>query len=139
MNREQVLNEARKCVCGQRDIDYGTPENNFNTIAQLWTTYLKASHPAMFTDKTVNSSINAADVAIMMGLMKIARIASGSTPDSYIDLAGYAACAGELATNKSSKAVPAGTREDVESLPVAREEVESLPSVPPDVAERMTK
>ena len=39
------------------------------------------------------------DVAVMMGLLKIARIKTGNgITDSFIDLAGYAACAGELAT-----------------------------------------
>lgn len=30
------------------------------------------------------------------------RIATGSSPDSFIDLAGYAACAGEIVTERSS-------------------------------------
>ena len=34
----------------------------------------------------------------MMSLLKVARIATGSSPDSFVDLAGYAACAGEIAT-----------------------------------------
>lgn len=42
--------------------------------------------------------ITAKDVAAMMGLLKVARIATGSNPDSFVDLAGYAACAGEIAT-----------------------------------------
>lgn len=42
--------------------------------------------------------IDATDVAMMMALLKIARIAGGSgTRDSFIDLAGYAACGGECA------------------------------------------
>ena len=37
------------------------------------------------------------DVAAMMALLKIARIASGTAkPDNWVDLAGYAACGGEL-------------------------------------------
>ena len=36
----------------------------------------------------------------MMALLKIARIATGKKViDSYVDLAGYAACAGEIATH----------------------------------------
>ena len=38
------------------------------------------------------------DVATMMGLLKVARIATGNKADSFVDLAGYAACAGEIAT-----------------------------------------
>ena len=38
------------------------------------------------------------DVAMMMALLKAARIKSGEKADSFVDLAGYAACAGEIAT-----------------------------------------
>lgn len=41
--------------------------------------------------------INAKDVATMMGLLKVARIATGYKDDNFVDLAGYAACAGEIA------------------------------------------
>lgn len=47
MKRSEILEAARCCVCGEREQDYGTPE------------------------------------------------------DSFIDLAGYAACAGEIVTERS--------------------------------------
>ena len=41
--------------------------------------------------------ITPTEVAAMMALLKIARVASGhSKADNWIDLAGYAACGGEL-------------------------------------------
>ncbi len=84
MKRAEVLRLAEKCVCGGRDSDYGTPEDNFGTIAKLWTIYCSTT----FTAK---------DVAMMMALLKIARIRSGRySADSYVDLAGYAACACEI-------------------------------------------
>ena len=49
----------------------------------------------------VSAIITPKDVAVMMGLLKVARIATGSNPDSFVDLAGYAACAGEVATQES--------------------------------------
>lgn len=85
--REKILAEAQKCVCGQREQDYGTPEQSFETIGRLWGSYL-------FGDL----SITPHTVAVMMALMKIARI--GANPghmDSWVDLAGYAACGGEIA------------------------------------------
>lgn len=95
MTRKETLEKAIACVCGQREQDYGSPEDNFRIIAQLWTAY--AGHP--FDSK---------DVAMMMALLKIARIASGTaTEDSFVDLAGYAACGAEIATkekNSSEKA-----------------------------------
>lgn len=86
MNRPEILQRAEQCVCGHREHEYGSPENNFQIIADLWTAY-----------KGVN--FNALDVSMMMALLKIARIKSGTaTEDSFVDLAGYAACGGEIAT-----------------------------------------
>ena len=76
-------------VSGSRD--YGSPENNFQTIADFWSVY-----------KGVKFS--ASDVAMMMALLKVARIKSGGgTEDSFVDLAGYAACGGELVTEVPTK------------------------------------
>lgn len=85
MRRPEILDKAKACVCGQRQEDYGSPESNFKTIAELWTTYC-------------GHKFDAVDVAMMMALMKIARIKSGRTEDSFVDLAGYAACGGEIAS-----------------------------------------
>lgn len=86
MKRADILHTAEKCVCGQREQDYGSPENNFQIIADFWSVY-----------KGVKFS--ASDVAMMMALLKVARIKSGGgTEDSFVDLAGYAACGGELVT-----------------------------------------
>ena len=89
MTREEILSKAKECVCGQREKDYGSPEHNFRLIADLWTDYL-------------GRLISTTDVAMMMALLKIARIKNGGgTGDSFVDLAGYAACGGEL--NSHSK------------------------------------
>lgn len=85
MTRESVLNRAIECVCGEREQDYGSPEDNFGRIAKYWSTHL-------------GMEITAEDVAVMMALLKIARIGTGvATDDSWVDLAGYAACGGEIA------------------------------------------
>lgn len=85
MKRADFLRRAQKCVCGGRDSDYGAPEDNFGTIAKLWTIYR-------------GTTFTAKDVAMMMALLKIARIRNGRySADSYVDLAGYAACASEIA------------------------------------------
>ena len=97
MKRDEILEVARVCVCGEREQDYGTPENNFETIGLLWGVYLRAAHPELAKVMAVNH-ITAKDVAAMMGLLKVARIATGNKADNFVDLAGYAACAGEIAT-----------------------------------------
>ena len=88
MNRAEILEAARVCVCGEREQDYGTPEDSFALIASLWTVYL-------------NTPITPKDAAMMMALLKVARIKTGVKADSFVDLAGYAACAGEIAGKES--------------------------------------
>ena len=86
MTREEILDNAKNCVCGQRQSDYGSPEDNFSLIAELWSTY-------------TGEFLDAKDVAMLMALLKIARIKTGTaTTDSFVDLAGYAACGGEITT-----------------------------------------
>ena len=85
--RQRVLREAEKCVCGQREQDYGTPEDSFEMIGNLWTVYLDYA-----------TKIDAHDVAAMMALLKIARIAkSPDHMDSWVDGCGYFSCGGEIA------------------------------------------
>jgi hypothetical protein len=100
MTREEILDTAKKCVCGQREQDYGTPESNFQLIADLWNDYL---FPSLHENKNV---ISPKDVAMMMALLKIARIRNGGgTGDSFVDLAGYAACGGEICSSNEEKKV----------------------------------
>ena len=98
MTRAEILDEAKKCVGGQRPQDYGTPEDNFTTIGRLWSIYMHAAHPHI---PISFNTITAKDVAVMMGLLKVARIARGSSLDSFVDLAGYAACAGEITARET--------------------------------------
>lgn len=81
--RASVLNEANKIVNGERANTYGGPENSFKTIAALWTAYSGVQH-------------SPADVAVYLALLKVARLKnSPSHRDSWVDLAGYAACGAE--------------------------------------------
>lgn len=91
MIREQILETAIKTVCQDRQDRYGAVENNFQMIAEFWSTYL-------------NAPVTAVDVAMMMGMLKIARIRTGKfTQDNFVDLAGYAACGAEAAELDASK------------------------------------
>ena len=95
MTREEILDAAKACVCGQRELDYGSPEDNFSLIASLWEPYIRQCCVSPNADVCIVPE----DVAMLMTLLKIARIATRTaTADSYIDLAGYAACGGEIAT-----------------------------------------
>lgn len=96
LTRAAVLEKARACVCGEREEDYGSPEDSFGCIAELWEAYLRAACVSPNAIITVTPT----DVAMMMALLKIARVGTscvGGTADSFVDLAGYAACGAECA------------------------------------------
>lgn len=90
MTRIEILDLANECVCGDRNLQYGEPEDNFNTIAEFWSTFL-------------GIRIAAPQVAAMMILMKTARIkaSEGRDTDSWVDAAGYSACGCELMHRKT--------------------------------------
>ena len=86
MTRSDILQAATACVTQDRNNTYGPPEDSFAIIGQYWSTYLGVP-------------VGAAQVGTLLALMKIARLqANPGHTDSYVDLAGYAACAGEIAT-----------------------------------------
>ena len=86
VTRESILDNARQIITIDRETQYGKPEDNFSNIAHYWTNYL-------------NKDITAHDVAIMMALLKIARIQGNSfKADSFIDCIGYLACGAEIAS-----------------------------------------
>lgn len=92
MTRTELLETARKTVCGEREQDYGSPENSFQRIAEFWGTYL-------------NQQITPVDVAAMMALLKLARVAEGhGKADNWVDLAGYAACGAEIESSGAQNA-----------------------------------
>ena len=87
MTRTELLNEAIERVTrGTRE--YGTVEDNFSLIAELWNGYLRA---------VPRESLEGVDVAAMMILLKLARsVTGGQKADTWLDIAGYAACGAEL-------------------------------------------
>lgn len=88
MTREEVLNAASQRVAAKPE-EYGEPENVFSLIADLWSDYLSIKNGAI--------ELMPADVANMMILLKVARNAQGNKDDTWVDIAGYAACGAEVA------------------------------------------
>ena len=85
-SRERLLKEAIRITTSDRNAAYGNPEDNFANIAAYWSSYLTQS-------TKVDIVISPQDVAHMMILMKVARLATNPTHyDSLLDIAGYAAC-----------------------------------------------
>ena len=83
--RVEALREAAKLITGDRDTQYGGPEENFGRIAKVWSMILGVE-------------ISNEDVAMMMVGLKVARYASksGFQPDTWVDIAGYAGCGYEV-------------------------------------------
>jgi len=75
-----VLEEAKLAVEGPRQENYGSPRTNLERIAKIWSV-------------TLGMEVTWQQVAQCMIGLKLARLAN--TPDhrdSWVDIAGYAAC-----------------------------------------------
>ena len=93
MKRSEILDTAKAIVTKDRNATHGNPEDSFALIAKYWSAHLGVA-------------VTSTDVSILMALLKIARL--NVTPehsDSWVDLAGYAACGGEIAINKPKSSV----------------------------------
>lgn len=100
MTRGEVLDKAKECVCGDRDKIYKGPENSFALIASLWEPIIRARCVSPGTDVAVD----AVTVALLMAELKIARaVTNTGHMDSWVDLAGYAACGGEIAAEREKE------------------------------------
>ena len=90
MNREELLKAAIERVqAGSKE--YGRAEDNFALIAAYWNEYILGRQ-----DYTKSDLLEPTDVAAMMILFKIARSVTGKPKiDTWLDIAGYAACAVE--------------------------------------------
>ena len=92
MTKSEFLDEVKRIVA-EREGQHGKPAETFKAIAAAWSVYLTAivGVPVMLREE---------DVAMMMVELKVQRFAGGQGThmDTLLDIAGYAACAGELAS-----------------------------------------
>lgn len=78
--KADLLDEAKRLVCGDRNAQYGDPTQDFDRVAAMWT--------ALFGRTFTNH-----EVAMAMACLKLSRLThSPDKADSWADLAGYAAC-----------------------------------------------
>jgi Domain of unknown function (DUF6378) len=92
--RQKILADAAAVVSKDRNSAYGEPEDHFRHIAALWNAYLDTK-----TLSDPNEPIQPEDVALMMILLKVARLSNNFDQyDSSLDIAGYAACLADIAT-----------------------------------------
>jgi hypothetical protein len=84
-NRDAILAAAAQAVTRDRAATHGQPENSFGRIAGVWSALLGVT-------------ITPAQVCLMLAALKSCRAWDNPAhADNWIDLAGYAACGGELA------------------------------------------
>lgn len=89
--RGSLLRNAEMIVDGDRNVQYGDPNQDFQRTADMWSAYL-------------GKTIFAHDVAAMMIMLKVSRIRwSPDKYDSWLDVAGYAACGWDCVSPKESE------------------------------------
>ena len=84
--RGEILDTARTYVTKDRMQTHGAPADSFKMIAAVWSARL-------------GITVTPAQVCLLMGDLKACR--AWMNPwhlDNWVDLAGYAACGGEIAT-----------------------------------------
>ena len=96
MKREEILSTASRLISKDRAATYGDAKESHQRIADLWAAYLGVT-------------ITAKDVAALMVLLKISRSKGGKHVDNWIDVAGYAALAGEMEASSKKD----GLRDDI--------------------------
>lgn len=90
--RIEALREAARIVAGDRDTQYGAPEDNLGRIAKIWSVIF-------------GHDVSAEDVAMAMVGLKMARYVNKGEfqPDTWIDIAGYAGIGYEVGKLESDK------------------------------------
>lgn len=99
--RASALNEARDLITGDRNNQYGPPTQDFKRTADL----LNALGYARVDANEEVHDIVPSDVALIIAQVKVSRLMhSRGKRDSWVDLAGYAACGYECATEEEKDA-----------------------------------
>lgn len=83
--RASILDAARQAVLTDRAATHGALENSFGQLARVWS-------------ERVGVTITPAQVALMLVDLKVTRAwGNPGHQDNWVDIAGYAACGGEIA------------------------------------------
>lgn len=86
--RHEALAEVERIVCGDRDMQYGAPEDSFARMAAIANVVL-----APYLAKPLDERA----IAALYASGKLARLARDlEHRDSWIDLAGYGVCGASL-------------------------------------------
>lgn len=101
--RIDALREAARIIAGDRDVQYGAPEDNLGRIAKIWSVIF-------------GIEVTSQDVAMAMVGLKMARYVNKGEfqPDTWIDIAGYAGIGfevGKLAEVVKAAEAPVAAKE----------------------------
>ena len=111
MTTKRDVLDAAIAATADRGLNYGSPEDNFTRIARRWQVHFQNRYG-------LDVAIDAHDVAMMMADLKLARLENKPDhPDSWIDLAGYAACGGAMRGPDDIRAPPATQEADGKTGP----------------------
>lgn len=84
MNRREILDAATQAVTKDRAATHGKPEDTFGSIARVWSARLGVE-------------LTPEQVCILLVDLKTCRAwGNPQHADNWVDMAGYAACGGEL-------------------------------------------
>ena len=101
MKSTDVLDKAKNLLSEAREKTHGDKVSNHENIARLWSSYFQNKYKIAIL-------VLPEDVANLMTLLKIARTQAGKfNLDDYIDAAGYAAIAGEIAQARENQRISA--------------------------------
>jgi hypothetical protein len=82
---ESILAEAQRITGGDRQAQYGPPDQDFSRTAGMWT--------SLFGELLKDGArFDAKHVAMAMIVVKLSRLMYGAKRDSVVDIAGYAHC-----------------------------------------------
>jgi hypothetical protein len=90
LSAARFLTRQRRLINGERQNQYGNPEDSFRLIAAFWSSYL-------------GIAVSPRQAAEMMVLFKIARQKTGKGKrDNFVDMCGYAALAADMAEGEQA-------------------------------------
>ena len=82
---EAISNSGVEAIQNERENDYGDAKVSHTSIANFWNEYLSRKQ-----DNEPSWELDATDVAVMLSLMKVSRLAYKRKHDSFLDFASYA-------------------------------------------------
>lgn len=85
-----ILEEATRLTSGDRNKDYGHPNDDFKCTIDMFNAFLQHKYKSHSIHNGIPVHIEPSDHAIYMILTKISRHANKPKRDNCVDIAGYA-------------------------------------------------